>query len=99
MAGTVPFLRQALWHVFSLQSWSRPGAVLPVLTVHHVVLSSHKFARQPITMLLNVTHDEVLGCIAAAAFQKLHSGDACGIDCGAAASFKIFISLFRLCVM
>ena len=75
-----PFLRQAWWYVFSLQSWSRLGPVLPVSTVHHVILSSHKFARQPI-------HHEVLDCIAAAAFQKLHLGDACGTDCGAAASF------------
>ena len=39
-------------------------------------------------MFLNVTHHEILDCIAAAAFQKLHLGDACGTDCGAAASFK-----------
>ena len=45
-------------------------------------------------MFLNVTHHEVLDCIAAAAFQKLHLGDACGTDCGAAASFIIIISLF-----
>ena len=91
-----PFLRQAWWYVLSLQSWSRPGPVLPVLTVHHIILSSHKFARQPITMFLNVTHHEVLDCTAAAAFQKLHLGDACGTDCGAAASFIIVISLFTL---
>ena len=68
----------------------------PVLTVHHIILSSHKFARQPVTMFLNVTHHEVLDCIAAAAFKKLHLGDACGTDCGAAASFIIIISLFTL---
>ena len=45
---------------------------------------------------LNVTHHEVLECIAAAAFQKLHSGEACGTDCGAAAPFTIIISLFTL---
>ena len=38
-------------------------------------------------MFLNVTHHEVLDCAAAAAFQKLHLGDACGTDCGAAPSF------------
>ena len=47
-----PFLRQAWRHVFTLQSWSRPGPVLPVLTVHHIILSSHNFARQPITKFL-----------------------------------------------
>ena len=47
-------------------------------------------------MFLNVTHHEVLDCIAATAFQKLHLGDACGSDCGAAASVKIIISLFTL---
>ena len=39
-----------------------------------------KFARQPITMFLNVTHHEVLDCIAAAGFQNLYLGDACGTD-------------------
>ena len=45
-------------------------------------------------MCLNVTHHEVLDCIAAAAFQKLQLGAACGTDCGADATFKIFSSLF-----
>ena len=48
-----PFLRQPWWYVLSLQSWSRPGLVLPVLTVNQKILSSHKFVRQPITMFLN----------------------------------------------
>ena len=69
-----PFLRQAWWYVLSLQSWSRPGRVSLVLTVLHFILSSHRFARQPITMFLNVTHYEVLDCIAAAAFEKASSG-------------------------
>ena len=47
-------------------------------------------------MFLYVTHYEVLDFKAAAAFQKLHLGDACGTDCGAAASFKILISRFTL---
>ena len=76
----------------------------PVSTVHHIILSTHNFARLPITMFVNVTHHEVHDCRAAAAFQKLHLGAACGTDRGAAASFKIFISLFTLvffwlCVM
>ena len=66
-----PFLRQAWWYVRSIQSWSRLGTVSPVLSVHHIILSSHKFARQPITMFLNNTHHEVLDCIAAAAFRTL----------------------------
>ena len=63
------------------------------LDASQTILSTHHFAGQPITMFLNVTHHEVLDCIAAAV-QKLHLGAACGTDCGAAASFKIFISLF-----
>ena len=47
-------------------------------------------------MFLNVTHHEVVDCIAAAAFQKFHLGDACGADCGAAASFVIITPLFTL---
>ena len=47
-------------------------------------------------MFLNVTHHEVLDCTAAAAFQKLHLGDACETDYGTAASFIIIISLFTL---
>ena len=43
-------------------------------------------------MVLNVTHHEVLDCIAAAAFQKFHLDD----GCGAAASFRVIISLFTL---
>ena len=60
-------------------------------STHHIV-----FARQPITMFLNDTHHEVLDCIAACAVRRLHLGDACGADCGAAASFKIFVLLFTL---
>ena len=37
------------------------------------------------------THYEVLDYGAAAAFQKLRLGAACGADCGAAAAFKSFI--------
>ena len=88
-----PLLRQAWWYVLSLQSWSRPEPVLPVLTVHHIILSSHTFARQPIMMFLKVTHHEVLDCTAAAALQKLHLGDACGTDSGV---FQISVSLFTL---
>ena len=55
-------------------------------------------------MFLTVTHHEVLDCLAAAASLKLDLGDAWGADCGAAASLKIFISVFtsvflRICVM
>ena len=71
MASTVAH-QSTLIAVLSLQCWSSPGLVLPILTVHQKFLSSLKFVRQPITMFLNVTHHEVLDCIAASAFQKLH---------------------------
>ena len=43
------FLRQAWWYVFSYGLGRDRDQSCTVSTVHHVILSSHKFACQPIT--------------------------------------------------
>ena len=73
----------------SLSAMPRRGCVAClVFSSYNINLSSREFARQPITNVLwNVTLHE---------FQKLHLGDACGTECGAAAFFILIISLFTL---
>ena len=90
-----PFLSQDWWYTFSasvLVETSRDRSC-PVSTVHHRNLSTHSFCSS--------THQNVLECGAAAAFQKLRLGAACG----AAAPFKkssfsnFTLIFFSLCVM
>ena len=73
------------------------GTVLPVFDCSSYYSFPHRnWLVNPPRLFWNVTHHDVIDCIAAAAFQKLHLGDTCETDCGAAASFKIFISPFTL---
>ena len=73
-----PFVSQAWWYTFSASVLVETGPARN--------LSTHSFCSS--------THHDDLDCGAAAAFQKLRLGAACGVDCGAAAAFESFIFSF-----
>ena len=86
-----PFLSQAWWYAFSASVLVETGLAQSRLFIIETF---------PHTVFCSSTHHEVLDCTAAAAFQKLRLGAACGTDCGAAAAFQkeTFISTFTLII-